>query len=348
MPAIALDAPSRLAGVDLARGLAVLGMLTAHLIDLPDLVWGDPSTWLALADGRSSIVFATLAGVSIGLMTGGAVRPGAGGLVTAGKRIAVRAVILLLLGVMLIATGVPVYVILPAYALLFVLALPLLALRARTLWVIAGVTALAMPWLQPVLDAPDMWQTVAGNDLALLIGWHYPFTVWFTFLVAGLAAARSDLRRTRTQVALALGGAAAALAAYGADAVGTDPGGYLGEVWTAQPHSSGLLEVIGSGGWALLTIGLCLLVCRTAVRWVVLPLRAVGSMPLTVYVGQIVVWAIVAAVVLGDTGDLDGFRALELLGPFLLTTLVACTAWALLLGRGPLERGIAALTSRIH
>ena len=65
-------------------------------------------------------------------------------------------------------------------------------------------------------------------------------------------------------------------------------------VWTAEPHSSGLLEVIGSGGFALAVIGLCLLACRTVLTWIVLPLRAVGAMPLTAYTAQLVVWAIVA------------------------------------------------------
>ena len=37
------------------------------------------------------------------------------------------------IGIVLIATGVPVYVILPAYAILFLLALPLVSLGARAL-----------------------------------------------------------------------------------------------------------------------------------------------------------------------------------------------------------------------
>lgn len=349
MAVTALDAPARLAGVDLARGLAVLGMLAAHLIALPELVWSDPATWLALADGRSSILFATLAGVSLALVTGGSSPSAPAALVTAGKRIAVRAVILLVIGILLIATGVPVYVILPAYALLFLLSLPLLPARARTLWIIAALTALVMPWVQPLLQQSDIWETAAGNDLALLIGWHYPFTVWFAFLAAGLAAGRSDLRRMRTQVWLIVGGGAAAVAAYGLDAAGVIGGSaYLDAVGTAEPHSSGLFEAVGSGGWALLTLGVCLLLCRTPARWVVYPLRAVGSMPLTVYVGQIVAWAVIAATVLGDTGDLGGMRALEPFWPFVITTLVLCTGWAALLGRGPLERALAAVTSRIR
>ena len=87
-----------------------------------------------------------------------------------------------------------------------------------------------------------------------------------------------------------------------------------------------------------------MLVCRTPVSAVLLPLRAVGSMPLTAYVGQICVWALWAAAVLGDTGDLGGFRALDPFWPFALGTILACTAWALLWGRGPLERIVATLT----
>ena len=64
-----LDGPSRLQGIDLARALAVCGMFAAHLIALPLPVIGDPATWIGVAGGRSSILFATLAGVSLALIT---------------------------------------------------------------------------------------------------------------------------------------------------------------------------------------------------------------------------------------------------------------------------------------
>ena len=60
-------------------------------------------------------------------------------------------------------------------------------------------------------------------------------------------------------------------------------------------------------------------------------------MPLTAYTAQILVWGMIATAVLGDSGDLAGFRDLEPFWPLTLTTVVACTAWALLVGRGPLE-----------
>ncbi|SBS74772.1 DUF418 domain-containing protein [uncultured Microbacterium sp.] len=334
----------RLHGVDLARALAVLGMFAAHMLTVDDFSWSDPATWADVANGRSSILFAVLAGVSIALVSGGR-RPVAGaalGLVR--RRLAVRAGLLWLIGIALIITGVPLLIILPAYALLFLLALPLLRLGARALWGIAAALALVMPWVQPALDALPLWDGPAGEALDLALGWGYPFPLWTAFLVAGLAAGRSDLRAVRTQVALAAGGAAAAAIAYTVDAAtrAAEDEGYLGLVWTAAAHSGGILEVVGSGGFALAVLGVCLLVCRTPLTWALLPLRAVGTMPLTAYVGQVYAWAIVAAATIGDVSDLGRFRDLEPFWPFALLTIAACTAWALLLGRGPMERLVAA------
>ncbi|WP_461473956.1 heparan-alpha-glucosaminide N-acetyltransferase domain-containing protein [Microbacterium sp. HJ5] len=339
-----LTGPQRIAGVDLARGLAVLGMFSAHLLWIDDpFSWTDASTWVAVVEGRSSILFATLAGVSIGLATGGAAPPARGdALTTARLRLVVRAVLLWVIGALLILTGVPVYVILPAYALLFLLAVPLIPLDARTLLPLAAALAVVMPVLQVALDDLPVWGSASGEALSRVVGWHYPFPTWIAFLVAGLGVARAGILRTRVQVWMLVAGSALAALGYGADAASgavrdAERSSYLGALWTARPHSSGLLEVVGSGGFALAVIAACLLACRTVLVWAVLPLRAVGAMPLTAYVGQLVVWAVVATAVLGAAGDLAGFRDLTPFWPFALSTVVLCTGWALLVGRGPLE-----------
>jgi uncharacterized membrane protein YeiB len=85
-------------------------------------------------------------------------------------------------------------------------------------------------------------------------------------------------------------------------------------------------------------IGGCLLLCRVDVmRMLLLPLRATGAMPLTAYTAQLLVWAAVSLEVFGDTGDLGGFRSLEPFWPMTIGVVGFCTAWALLIGRGPLE-----------
>lgn len=340
------DGPGRLIGVDLARGLAVLGMLAAHLLDTEDFVARDPSSWLDVVNGRSSILFAVLAGVSIALVTGGP-RPLEGPRrARAAARLALRGALLWVIGMLLVFTGVPVYVILPAYALLFALSLPFLGMRPRGLFLTAGAVALVMPWIQPLVDAAPLWSGRFGEEISAALGWNYPFPVWIAFLLAGMGLGRLDLRLLPEQTLMLLSGGALMLAGYGLALV-TEPAvagdRYLSTVLTAEDHSAGLWEVIGSGGFAIATIGLCLLLCRTPVRWLAIPLRAVGSMPLTAYVLQLVVWAFVALAVLGDTSDLWGIRALGLFGPLTLGLVVGCTAWALTVGRGPLEALIDAV-----
>lgn len=332
-----LTATGRLGGIDLARGLAVVGMLAAHLLWLPEWSWEDPATWGDLANGRSSILFATLAGVSLALVTGGRRRIAPGALRLARSRIAMRAALIWLLGLALIATGVPVYVILPAYAVLFFIALPLLGLRAPALLVTAGVLAVVTPFLYATIAALPFWGDELGELVSAVFGWHYPFLVWITFVVAGLGVGRLDLRSLRVQLALLVAGAAVSTLGYGLDAAGVASGGAWSTVFTADAHSSGLYEVLGSGGLAVAVIALCLLLCRTPLTWIVLPVRAVGSMPLTAYTAQLVVWAVWAAVALGDVGDLGGFRDLHPFWPITIGILVGCTAWALTVGRGPLE-----------
>ncbi|MFI8593533.1 heparan-alpha-glucosaminide N-acetyltransferase domain-containing protein [Microbacterium sp. NPDC078428] len=354
-----LNGPARLAGVDLARGLAVIGMLAAHLLVTDDLVWTDPATWTGIVDGRSSILFATLAGISIGLLTGGRAPVRGERLARAATGLAVRALIIWVLGILLIATGVPVYVILPAYAILFLLVLPLLTLRPVVLFGIAVGLGLVTPWVYAAIMTLPVWRTPGVEDASLLIGWQYPFVVWSTFIVAGLGVGRLDLRSGSVQTALVLFGAGVAAIAYGLappegrrDAAAS--ASLVDAVWTAEPHSSGVLEVFGSGGFALAVVGLCLLVCRPWWRggvvgplgWAALPLRALGSMPLTAYAGQILAWAIAATILLGSPSDLSGFRALHPFGSFVFWSIVGCTAWALLMGRGPLEAVVAAAVRR--
>lgn len=336
------DAPARLAGIDLARGLAVIGMLAAHLLVIEPFDLGDPGTWTDVANGRSSILFATLAGVSIALMTGGPRPLGGAARVRASARIAVRAAALWALGLALLLLGVPVFVILPAYAILFLLTLPFLGLRARTLFVIAGAAAVGMPVVQVWLDASPFWSSPAGAEVGAMIGWAYPFPTWIAFVLAGVAVGRCDLRRGGVAGMLLASGAGLAAVGYGFAAASpwTDEGTFAGALLTARAHSSGVFEAIGSGGFALAVIGACLLACRTPLRWPTVPLRAVGSMPLTAYTAQLVGWAVAATVIVGDRGDLGGFRAVEPFWPLTLAVVGGCCAWTFLVGRGPLESAL--------
>lgn len=319
-------------------------MFAAHLLWIDPFDWGNPSTWTAIAQGRSSILFATLAGVSIGLVTGERTPPPDPELAVARRRLAVRALLLWLLGVVLIGLGVPVAVILPAYAILFLLATRFLNLRPGTLLCTAAAIAVTGPFLQVWLDALPWWSSLEGETVSLLIGWNYPFPLWLAFVLAGLGLARLGVRRLPVQLGMLAAGAVLSAAAYTLDALAERPGedpSYWEALWTARPHSSGLLEAVGSGGFAIAVLGLCLLISRTSLTWPLLPIRAVGAMPLTAYAGQLVGWAVAATALLGTPSDLAAFRDLQPFWPMLAATVIGCTVWTLLIGRGPVERVVS-------
>ncbi|WP_258052521.1 DUF418 domain-containing protein [Streptomyces sp. Ru73] len=204
-------------------------MFAAHVG--PDPSDGGPVGFLMeLTRGRSSALFAVLAGFSIVLITGRPVpRTGRAGR-QAMVRVLVRAAVLLPLGTALTALDTSIDVILAYYAVAFVVALPLYRLRAGALATIATATALVFPqdlfllkvWIAGsgwagAVNAHDPLRAVNGSDgvMDLLFTGSYPVLTWIPFLLAGMAVARLDLSRAVVRVRLAYTGAALAVAGYG-------------------------------------------------------------------------------------------------------------------------------------
>lgn len=329
----------RQVGIDLARGLAVIGMFAAHMVATPAFDWSDTATWTGIVNGRSAILFATLAGVSITLSTGGARGIARDDVGTARGRFAIRALCIWILGLVLMALPVPIFVILSAYAILFLLALPTIRLSVPVLFGIAAATALVGPFLVHAIDDLGFWDAPGGAIVESAIGWHYPFVMWAAFVLAGMAIGRMRLGDQVVMTTLLGAGLLLAWLGDGAIAPLTEPGSWR-EALTGAPHASGVGEAVGSGGFAIAVIALCVLLCRTPFRWLVIPIRAVGSMPLTAYASQFIVWVMLTP---ASIEPLGAFRELEPFWPFTLATLAGCTAWALLIGRGPLEWAISAL-----
>ncbi|MFF5369508.1 DUF418 domain-containing protein [Streptomyces sp. NPDC013187] len=217
----------RLVGVDLARALAVFGMYIVHIGPPLSATTGVASWIRYLADGHSSILFATLAGFSLMLIAGR--REPKTGLAgrQARARIAIRAVVLLALGTAL-AVEYGGVIILGFYGVYFLLALPLVRLRAKTLAILAAAFALVTPQLAFVLTSlptPSVQESINTYDplrrlsevgvLDLLLTGFYPALTWMSFVIAGMALGRLDLSSGTVQRRLAALGAALAAAAYG-------------------------------------------------------------------------------------------------------------------------------------
>ena len=325
----------RLAGIDIARGFALIGMFVAHAAPRA----GETEL---VVDGRSALLFATLAGVSLGLMSGGA-RPTAR---RGQMRVAVilRALFLIGLGLVLWVIPTNIAIILDYYGVMFLLLVPLLFLPRAWL---AGI-AVVLFWIAPLLAAwvkptatgsSTPWQVALILD-RLLTG-YYPALVWLPLLVVGLIAARSDLGRPQVQYTVALGGIVAAVIGYGAAAL--LPG------VSAAAHSSTHAEILGSGGFAFAVIGVLLIATRPDFGWsrmlarLFAPIGAMGAMPLTVYTAQILVIAgfFIAA---GRSFDVE-YQSWWLVVGLVVGSAVFASLWRRFVGRGPLEWAIRRLSS---
>ncbi|XBH20950.1 heparan-alpha-glucosaminide N-acetyltransferase domain-containing protein [Jonesiaceae bacterium BS-20] len=374
----------RILGIDLARGFALIGMFTAHFGLDTSVEFADPSTWGGLVNGRSSILFAILAGVSLAIITGRTSVYSGQKLADARVKILVRALCIFVLGEILTSLNSYIAIILQSYAVLFVIALVCLRLRRRWLIAIALVWAIIGPLLAAVWE-PLLEPFGLGVPMAELFIWGaYPVLTWIPYILIGLAIGRTDLTLRKNQVFLVVLGSIFAVMGY--TAVG--PYGELSsshgiteeqfsqdqgsvpdkEIWkdfesmseeellaledsdfgmpsagetiaatlaawdTAEPHSNTPFEIVGSGGFAVAFLGLCLLIAPFT-RLLLAPAIAMGTMSLTVYTLHVVTFRMVQ-----DHGVMDGGLAIW---PWLIT-IIAAGAFALIwqntLGRGPLER----------
>jgi uncharacterized membrane protein len=358
----------RLVGLDLARGLAVFGMYAAHVG--PDPYQGGVTGFLMeLTHGRSSALFALLAGFGVVLITGRHTpKTGRAGR-QAVTKVVIRAVILLALGTALTMSGTAVEVILAFYGMYFLLVVPLYRLGAGPLAVTAAGTALVLPQLlylrQPIIGG-DWPSGPDGPDgiVSLLFTGTYPAMTWLPFVLAGMAVARLDLISAAIRTRLALTGVTLAAIGYGGSwlalhlipgaaraiaesgwatdttnisAWWSDTDGYpTGDTpaWllAASPHSETTLSIVANTGVAITVLIACLAATDAFphLRRLATPAIAVGSMSLTAYVVHI------AAISLLGIEELPG-PPLHVLAGFIASAAVLATTWSHFFPHGPLE-----------
>ncbi|WP_026460107.1 DUF418 domain-containing protein [Schaalia suimastitidis] len=223
-PSLSIPAPARYAGrligLDLARALAVIGMIWAHTVHIyPSTAWG---IFLeAIPHGRSALLFTFLAGVSISIITGRNIAYTGMHMQVAKLRLVGRALGLFFIGGLLYTFAHPVAVILGFYALWFLVAIPQVHLSAKTLFISGTVLALVGPQVVWVFSSFSLFANIFGGT-----GLHavfsegfvtgmYPGLAYFAVILIGMGVGRLDLAKTPVKLWMIGVGLVTATMSYG-------------------------------------------------------------------------------------------------------------------------------------
>ncbi|MGR2753410.1 heparan-alpha-glucosaminide N-acetyltransferase domain-containing protein [Agromyces arachidis] len=341
--------PGRVEGVDVARGIALIGMFIAHLA--PAAASVDAAELIALADERPRLLFALTAGIGLGLLTG-ATRPVADRAVRwlLRRQIAIRALLLIAIGLLVVAVFAPlVFVILDVYGVAFLVMLPLLFLPGRVAVALGAVLLAMTPAIAAIAERDPETAALADGPLGLLVEWFlvgaYPVIIWVPVMLIGLGLARLDITAPRVVAGTALAGAIVASVALpvsrvlpGADA--SVPG--AGDEWAAPIRAA--LETVGNTAVGLMIVAATVTLtglARPAVRRIasvaLSPVGAMGAMPLTIYTAHLIV------ISFGKYRREDGVISDDswpLLIGLTIGSMLFAWLWRRYLGRGPLEQAL--------
>ncbi len=195
----------RLLGLDVARGLALIGMIAVHTFSETNDA-GDMSLAWVLASGKASALFAVLAGVGLAFMTGRTRAPRGLQALKAATIPVVRGALIVLVGLALggIVDVGNAAVVLAYLGVMFVMAALVVPLGTRSLLVVAFAWAFAGPVLSHLLrqDVPTQapvnlglgsLSDPVGTLQVLVLTGVFPALTWFAYICLGMALGRADL-----------------------------------------------------------------------------------------------------------------------------------------------------------
>lgn len=340
----------RLQGLDLARFLALIGMVIVNF-DIVMVGMDESAAHFAtLLQGRAAATFVVLAGLGFAL---------------AAKRSSVRDVrrVTLKRVLFLFALGMANMLIFPPdiihyYAFYFLLGMAFLRLRAAALiwWCIA--LTLLFPFLVLLFDYDANWNWLTGDYVGLWTpdgfvrnlvfnGWH-PIIPWLAFFLFGMALGQTGLENRRVQAVMAVAGAAAFLMSLLIAGLMRPIAGSIDPEFAyfvgTEPIPPMPLFIVAGCGVASMTIGLCLLVeKRLAGARVMYLVAPAGRQTLTLYIAHILLGmgALEALSLVG--GQTPGAALTASMVYCIAATLFACF-WSRHFRRGPLEAVMRRLT----
>ncbi|MCZ9307381.1 DUF418 domain-containing protein [Corynebacterium sp. c8Ua_181] len=241
---------SRIIGLDIARSLAIIGMIVLHMASL---VWHTK----VILNGLPAALFAILAGVTLMIIARVFT-------VTGFLRIIARGCIITLIGLALLPVGGEIQVVL----------------------VVIGITMIFVSWVPPLRWWWKLLLLVAATATAtikyapLTLPQAYPLLAYTAYFLAGMLLYEAYIRSSRAVAQWASTGIAALIAAAGFyfRFIPDMPG------WLRFTGHTGVLgEIALSIAVAAIVLHLCLLIGRTVPK-LAYPFAALGAMSLSIYI----------------------------------------------------------------
>jgi uncharacterized membrane protein YeiB len=354
----------RLISLDAVRGLAVIGMFIQHFA---------LNTANSFVSGNTMILFMLCSGMSYSIMvkrmTEREVEP-----VVFRARMLARAVFIDLVGYILIMLNGPFAVVLPAYAMLFILALFLIRRSTRVLFTTSCILFLVGPPLMllglRLFSGVDLLGDIAGGPLSAL--------GWAPIFVTGMAIGRLNLHSTRTALRFIAAGftifVPSKVIAYfvlpelrqsfetwllqfpsianpQVDSYAIWPMNTQQPPWQmlflVSPQCGSTFELLIGTGLSLIVLGLVCLIAKKCAS-ILKPFSSVGRVALTMYTFQfVIVWGL--KIVGIDIMEID-IGAIPF-GDILVAAVVLITGSLIIrLPNGPLEsliRGFERIFSKV-
>ena len=353
-------ASRRLAGIDLARAVAIFGMITVNFRAV--FTEEEAPEWLRRAaeqvDGRAAALFVVLAGIGISLLTRRARQAGDPAALRADRMMVLRRALFLFVAG-LAFREVWRFDILHFYGVYLLAAAFLLDVRARRLALLAAALTFVFPLLYFILPAQfgiPFWDTTDSLRpdqvaLDLFFQGYHPVAPWLAFLLVGMILGRADLADPRLRrrwliaglVLVALGEALAkglldlGLLKLGFEIAPRATVEAAADLFGSDPYPPMPLFVLVGLGWALVVISLSLAI---AARWGdrrwLQPFIHAGQLALTIYVfhGTIGAWLPAA---FGVEAPLSLAWVLAYSAGFYAGCILLATLWRQRFARGPLE-----------
>lgn len=381
-----LGPDGRLIGLDVARGIALLAMMVTHIFALGDETgmptWaavfaGRASALFAVLAG-CSLVLSTRSRMAVS----GRLRDAAPSVLI---RAAAIVLIGLCLGSIsgLLAVILVNYGIMFALALFFLRLRAGTLFAIAGVWMV--VSPVVSMWVRSTFLLEPSYLPMGFFDFAtpgtmltdLFLTGYYPVLQWLAYILLGMAVAKLDIGRHllalfTTGLGLFVIGRGASwilLNVFGGDSAlvadsqmwGTDLTAALftgshgvtpATSWwwlaIAGPHTGTPFDLLSTGGTALMTIAACLTVAVLLGRrsWLLAPLSALGSMPLSVYSAHAVLLEITRRQIVGNPMEesaTTGEQTLEFVIHALTFVLLPLLWKAFVSARGPLEGGISGI-----